>query len=249
MAMTTSQSANPALLQAGAGRGDLRPGPAARPLSRAWRNGAARRFALFALLAVCVLLAACGFRMKGATPLPFDTLYTNIEENSAFGAAMRRAIVAASPNTRFVSDAKQAEARLIQLANDERLRQLSIDADGRVEEYELNLEFVFQLVDGRGHVILPPTSLRATREIPYDDTMVQAKQSEITTTFQQMQQSMVDRVVRHLTSPDVIAAFKNADQQPLEATPSNLDPVSNDPAPTRSPMWGAPGLNPDAGMR
>ena len=212
------------------------------------RSGAARRLALLALLTGCMLLAACGFRLKGATPLPFDTLYTNIAQNSSFGVAMRRAITAASPNTQFVPDPAQAQAHLIQLANNERLRQLSIDADGRVEEYELNLEFVFQLVDATGHIILPPTTLRATREIPYDDTMVQAKQSEITTTFQQMQQSMVDRVVRHLTAPDVIDAFVNAEQQPMEATPSDLTPVSNDPAPTRAPMWGTPSLNPDAGL-
>jgi len=212
-------------------------------------GSALRRLALFVLLTGCVLLAACGFRLKGATPLPFDTLYTNIAENSSFGVAMRRAIVAASPNTRIVADPAQAEARLIQLANNERLRQLSIDADGRVEEYELNLEFVFQLVDAAGHIVLPPTTLRATREIPYDDTVVQAKQSEITLLFQQMQQSMVDRVVRHLTAPDVIAAFRTAEQLPLETTPSDLSPVSNDPAPTGTPLWGTPSLNPDAGMR
>lgn len=212
-------------------------------------GSAPRRLALLAMLSACLLLAACGFRLKGATPLPFDTLYTNIAQNSSFGVAMRRAIVAASPNTRIVDDPNQAEARLIQLANDERLRQLSIDADGRVEEYELNLEFVFQLVDARGHVILPPTTLRSTREIPYDDTVVQAKQSEITTLFQQMQQAMVDRVVRHLTAPDVIEAFRNAEALPVEAEPSDLSPVSNDPAPTGTPLWGTPSLSPNPGMR
>jgi len=213
------------------------------------RDAALRRIALLVLLTGCMLLAACGFRLKGATPLPFDTLYTNIAENSAFGTAMRRAIVAASPNTRIVSDPAEAEARLIQLSNNERLRQLSIDPDGRVEEYELNLEFVFQLVDAAGHIILPPTVLRATRELPYDDTMVQAKQSEITAVFQQMQQAMVDRVVRHMTAPDVIAAFRDADKLPLEETPSDLTPVSNDPSPTGTPKWGTPSLNPGHGMR
>lgn len=208
-----------------------------------------RRLALFALLMSCMLLAACGFRLKGATPLPVDTLYTNIAENSSFGVAMRRAIRAASPNTRIVADPKLAQARLIQLANNERLRELSIDADGRVEEYELTLEFVFQLVDSAGHIILPPTTLRTTRELPYDDTVVQAKQSEITMTFQQMQQSMVDRVLRHLTAPDVLAAFENAQKLPVEARPADHSPVSNDPTPTGTPAWGTPSLNPDAGMR
>jgi len=203
-----------------------------------------RRLVLFAVLSSCALLAACGFKLKGVTPLPFDTLYTNIAENSAFGAAMRRAITAASPNTRIVADPAQAEARLVQLANHQHLRELSIDADGRVEEYELNLEFAFQLVDAAGHLILPPTTLRVTREMPYDDTVVQAKQSEIADVFQQMQQSIVDRVLRLLSAPDVTAAFVNAEQLPAEETPADLSPVSTDPAPTGKNVWGAPSMNP-----
>ncbi len=204
----------------------------------------ARHLALFAMLAACILLTACGFRLKGATPLPFDTLYTNISENSAFGAAMRRAITAASPNTRVVSDPARAEVRLIQLSNQQNLRELSIDADGRVEEYELNLNFSFQLVDAKGHLILPPTTLRVTREMPYDDSVVQAKQSEITTVFQQMQQSMVDRVVRLLSAPDVAEAYANAEQQPVDTAPGDLSPVSNDPDASGPPLWGETDINP-----
>lgn len=61
-----------------------------------------------ACVALCLLLAACGFRLKGVSPLPFTTIYTNIPDNSAFGANMRRAIVASSPRTRFVSEPADA---------------------------------------------------------------------------------------------------------------------------------------------
>src|SRR3546814_5516225 len=47
-------------------------------------------------LTLCLLLAACGFHLRGTSPLPFDTLYTNIPQNSEFGARMRRAIIARS---------------------------------------------------------------------------------------------------------------------------------------------------------
>src|SRR5690606_40090107 len=72
------------------------------PFLRLNPNLSLRRCLLFAVLGISVLLAACGFRLKGATPLPFQTLYTNIAENSSFGMAMRRAIMAASPGTRIV---------------------------------------------------------------------------------------------------------------------------------------------------
>lgn len=166
-----------------------------------WRN--------VACVVLCLMLAACGFRLKGPSPLPFNTLYTNIEENSEFGAGIRRAIVASSPNTRFVADPTQAEAKLTQIANEQNMRELSIDAQGQIEEYELNLAFTFELTDAQGNTILPATTLRATREVPYNPSAVQAKQSEIGMVFKEMQQSMINRVVRHLSSPDVSAAFLN----------------------------------------
>lgn len=193
-------------------------------------------------LAFCLLLAACGFRLKGVAPLPFTTLYTNIAENSAFGAGMRRAIVASSPHTRFVSDPKQAQAKLVQLANIQNLRELSIDAQGQVEEYELNLEFVFQLTDAQGHVVLPSTSLRATREVPYDPNVIQAKQGEISMVFKEMEQSMINRVVRHLSAPDVTAAFEKASALPVTETPFDISPLP--PATPSVIPWGTPAAVP-----
>ena len=188
-----------------------------------------------ACIALCVMIAACGFRLKGVSPLPFDTLYTNIAENSAFGAQIRRAIMASSPNTRFVSEPADAQARLIQISTEQSLREVSIDAQGLVEEYELTLVFVFQLTDAAGRVILPPTTLMTTREIPYDATVVQAKQGEIGALFLEMQQSQVDRIVRRIASPDVAEAFEKAALQPADGKPANdvpMTPLKKSDAPT-----------------
>ncbi|HEY9278458.1 MAG TPA: LPS assembly lipoprotein LptE [Eoetvoesiella sp.] len=207
--------------------------------SQAWLRG-------LACVLLCILLTACGFRLKGVDPLPFDTLYTNIEENSAFGAKIRRAIVASSPNTRFVSDPAQAQARLTQLANNQSLREVSIDARGQVEEYELNLEFIFQVTDAQGHLILPPTTLQTTREVPYDSNLLQAKQGEIGSLFQEMQQSLVDRVLRRLSSPDVAEAFKDSANQPLDLSPETTEP-QNSGDNSQTPIPGSsPGVIPGA---
>lgn len=167
-------------------------------------------------IALCLFLAACGFRLKGVSPLPFDTLYTNINENSEFGSNLLRAIAASSPGIRFVNTPADAEARLTQLQNTKSLRELSINAEGQVEEYELNLEFVFQLTDNQGHMVLPPTALRSTRELPYDPTVVQAKEGEITMVFREMQQSLVSQIVRRLSSPEVTEAFENSASLPVD---------------------------------
>lgn len=207
-------------------------------VSLARRAQGRTRVAACALL--CVMLTACGFHLKGVSPLPFDTLYTNIADNSAFGAAVRRAVIASSPNTRFVTERKQAQAQLIQLLNRRNLRELSIDAKGRVEEYELTLEFSFQLLDAKGRIILPPTTLHALREIPYDDTVVQAKQGEIENVFDEMQQSLVSRIVRHLSSPDVAQAFQNAESQPVDENAAS----GSTPAEPAETIWDMPRIEP-----
>lgn len=184
-------------------------------------SGLSRRFSTGLRLLACVglvaLLTACGFRLKGQTPLPFTTLYTNIGENTAFGASLRRAILASSPETRFTSDVSQAQARLTELANVQSLDEVSISVQGQVEEYEVRIDFTFQLTDARGHVILPPTTLTAVREIPYDSSALQAKQGEISRLYTEMQKSLVDRVVRRITAPDVRAAFENPKDLPIDA--------------------------------
>src|SRR5690606_35613018 len=215
-----------------------------RPTSTPSRLGL-RGLACVLLLAV---LAACGFRLKGTSPLPFDTLYTNINENSAFGADLRRLIVATSPNTRFVDDVAQAQARLTQISLQRSMREISISPEGRVEEYELNLVFVFKLTDDQGRELLPATTLRSTREVPYDPDALQAKQGEIGSLFQEMQRSLIDRIVRRITSPEVAQAYSDreaiaphADDVAPEPPPEPADDMM--PSPDRTPLP-VPGMVP-----
>ena len=126
------------------------------------------RVACRLLLGLAVLmLTACGFRMQGETPMPFDSLYITIPQNSQFGADIRRAIRAASPNTKIIETSdmvvratdfdvddnadspgalnalklkkaqKLAQAKLEQVAEFRNTRQVSLNSQGKVEELEL----------------------------------------------------------------------------------------------------------------
>ena len=160
-------------------------------------------------LCLIIMLSACGFRLKGPQPLPFDTLYTNFSDNSLFGAQLRRVLIASSPSLRFVERDQNPEAQLIQLSNQRLTRELSIDPQGHVEEYELTVAIRFQLLDAAGNILLPPTLLQTVREVPHDPSAVQAKQGEMATLFLAMEQSLIDRLVRRLSSPDVEENFNS----------------------------------------
>ncbi len=172
------------------------------------------------LLVVAPLLASCGFQMQGATPLPFDRLSVTIPENTQFGADVRRAIRAASPNTIIVApgaplrgEKPSYQAQLQQVNVVYNTREVSLNAQGRVEEYELTLAFTFRLVNARNEVILPDTTLVAVRDLPYDDSVVQAKEGEMQSLFNTMFRSLVDRLVRRITAPDVAQAYERLERE------------------------------------
>lgn len=199
------------------------------------------RWWLRAISVVAVMaLAACGFAMRGVTPLPFSTFYVGIPDNTRFGADVRRAIRAASPNTRLVSQPSEADAILQVVDNSRTLREVSLNAQGRVEEYELGINFTFRVITGKGAAILPDTSLSTYREMPYDDRVVQAKEAQIETLYQSMQQSLVERLLRRLTAPDVRTAYEAAKSGDVDADAPVYDPTVT-PSDDRPPTWRTPG--------
>lgn len=175
------------------------------------------------IILLSFLLTACGFHLKGVAPLPFNTIYTNISDNTAFGSNLRRTLLASSPGSRFVDQPQEAEVLLQQLAHNRNQREISINAKGQVEEYELQLTFVFELLDSKGRTILPPTTLNVIREVPYDAEAVQAKDSEIEMIFRDMEQSLINRTVRRLSSPDVTSAYHFMSTQPAASSLEEME--------------------------
>lgn len=167
------------------------------------KNPIIRYFQVLMLSALLLSISACGFHLKHATPLAFDAIYTNINLDREFGAQLERIIKANSPGTTFVKTPEEADVLLMVISDTQSRRQISIDAEGRVDEYELMLDFTFQILTREGDTVLAPTTLQSFREIPYNERIVQAKDSEITTTFRDMRQSLIDLIMRRISAPEV----------------------------------------------
>ncbi|MBB1593005.1 LPS assembly lipoprotein LptE [Achromobacter sp. UMC46] len=201
-----------------------------------------------ACLALFMLLSACGFALRGVTPMPFDTLYVGIPDNTQFGADVRRSLRAASPATKIVDTPKEAQAILQQISDTRTLREVSLNAQGRVEEYELGINYTFRLIDNKGRALIPDTTLSIYREMPYDDQVVQAKQGQIDTLYKAMQRDLVSRVLRRMTAPDVRRAFENIEERGENGEIPLYDP--NAPQPQRTPTpWQTPSTTDPAILR
>lgn len=221
--------------------------PSARFFHKALSSARSRTWlARIGVLTLAGTLTACGFTMRGVTPLPFDSLYiSGLSDNTRFGGDVARALRAASPNTQLVSDRKQAQATLMAVSQSRSQRETSLNPQGRVEEYELRVQYTFRLVDARGHLLLPDTTFSDTRDMPYDDNVVQAKQGERETLYRDMETALVSRLLRRLTAPDVAEAVEIARNSPddnsLPLAPPMPEPADEDEA--IPPVWSTPRLD------
>jgi LPS-assembly lipoprotein len=152
----------------------------------------------FALLFVFAL-SACGFQLRGAVDLPWDTIYPGISLNDPFGNQIRRGIEAGS-RTRVVADPKAAQASLQIVQNILTKSILSLNAKGLVREFQLTKSFVYRVVDAQGKELIPTSQIIIQREMTFDDERIFAKEAEEAMIVKEMEQDLVLQLLRRLSA-------------------------------------------------
>lgn len=150
-------------------------------------------------LAAALLVAACGFHLRGAQPLPFSTLYLGVAENSELGAALKRTI-RSQGTTKLVDTPKDAQAILTVLGESTEKRILSLNSAGRVREYQLVYRFVFRVHDQQGRDLVPSSDITMTRDITFNDEQVLAKEAEETLLYRDMRADLVQQIMRRMAA-------------------------------------------------
>lgn len=151
------------------------------------------------LVAALVLaLAACGFQLRGSAQLPFDTIYVP-GATSGIALDLKRNIQAGT-GTRVLDAPKDAQAVLEFSAEARDKEILSLTRAGRVREFRLRYRVGFRVHDGKGRQFVPPTTLAQERYLTYDDSIVLAKQAEEQLLYRDMQNDMIQQIMRQLAA-------------------------------------------------
>lgn len=157
-----------------------------------------------ALAAALTLLAACGFQLRGAADLPFDTLYLP-GATGGIALELKRNIQSGSA-TRVVDDPQAAQA-LLEFSEETRSKEiLALSSAGRVREYRLVYRVGFRVGDGKGYDFVPPSTVTLTRDVTYDDAVALAKETEEQQLFRDMQADMVQQIMRRVSAARVPGA-------------------------------------------
>ena len=145
-----------------------------------------------------MLLAGCGFRLRGTADVPFETIHV---PGATTGIALDlKRNIEAGTRARVVDDPKAAQA-LLQVTEEARSREiLSLTSAGRVREFQLRYRVGFRVHDGKGGEFVPASVIQLTRDMTYSDAEILAKEQEEQLLFRDMRTDMVQQILRRLAS-------------------------------------------------
>ena len=155
------------------------------------------------LLGAALTLTGCGFGFKRAPELSFKTIQlTNFAPRSPLAAELRQNLEA-SPTTRVVESASEAQVVLQALSESREKVVVAQTTANQIREFELRLRFAFRLLDPTGKVLIPDSEILLTRSLTYTETAALGKEQEEAYLYKTMLTDIVSQVLRRLASVHV----------------------------------------------
>ena len=165
---------------------------------------ALRRRTLLALLpAPALLLAGCGFKLRGVQQFSFRSLYIAAPPSSPLARELRRTLQGAGDTVQVLTEPAQqtqAEAILEVLSEQHERTVVGLNASGQVRELQLRLRMRFKLRTPTGEEWIPETELLQQRDISYNETIALAKEAEEALLYRNMQTDLVQQLLRRLAA-------------------------------------------------
>lgn len=143
-----------------------------------------------------LILAGCGFHLRGQSPLPFASAYVEASAGSSLAPLLTQSLRLSGKQ---VVDTPQAAEVTIRLERElEGKDILSLSGGGKVREFRLSHRLTLSAYARSGRQLLAPTELTLTRDMSYDDAQALAKEAEEAQLRHDLRQEMLRQVLRRL---------------------------------------------------
>ncbi len=150
------------------------------------------------LLIVPLLLSGCGFHLRGTLEMPPDWLAMHLRSPSPHGELTRQVRAAlANAGVQWL-DAGSANYTLQLGVEHFEQRNLTIAANARAAEFELQLSTTLGVRDRNGVELLPPSRVSSTRIMAHDPEKVSGKAEETDLTRAEMRVELVQQILRRI---------------------------------------------------
>ena len=153
----------------------------------------------FSILLMAILLASCGFQLRGSTPetrLSFESLYLDAPVGTPLERDLRTVLRATS--TQLTADAKSAPVTLRVLSQDQEKKVLTLNAQGKVREFSLTYRVRFEVADASNKKLLQPPEIALQSILSYSEEQALAKEQEERMTFEDLRRDAVAQIMRQL---------------------------------------------------
>lgn len=150
------------------------------------------------IFALAMLLAACGFHLRGDAKMPFTRLFIEAANPASPLIEELRSNLEAN-HVELAQKAEQADV-ILDISLDRPEKQiLTLGSSGRVSEFQLHYRVSLRAYDNEQREWLPADDLLLSRDFSYDDTQILAKASEEALLYQSMRSDMVQQIMRRLS--------------------------------------------------
>ncbi len=149
------------------------------------------------------LTESCSLRFPDSRKIPFHTLYVEEVEkqkNPMFLSDLQHALLLYCKDIQVTQDLDKSEARLEDIKHKKIIRKIPTNILEQFIEYELFLTISFQLIDSKGKILIPETTLSTSRRIFCEDSENQARNEQIESSFFSMQKEVVQLLVYRITA-------------------------------------------------
>ena len=157
------------------------------------------RVRLYVLAVLMALVAGCGFQLRGAYSLPYESLFVAGTDYSPIIAGIKRAI-RASGSARLAETAQDAQATFQPTIEAKDTVILSYSSSGRAREKRLRYLYGYRVVDGKGRDLVLPSQVEVYRDLTYADSDVLAKTQEEELLWRDMESDLVQQLMRRLAA-------------------------------------------------
>lgn len=153
------------------------------------------RLCLFTL--IVATLSACGFHLRGPSEIPFKSI--SIEGNTlVISRDLKQALE--TSNIAILQSPKDAELRLELVGEENEKRILSLAGTGTVNEYELYYRIHYRTKLASQELWSDVYTIESRRDFTYSDATLLAKQTEEQKLNENMQEDVLNGLMRRLSS-------------------------------------------------
>jgi len=152
------------------------------------------------VLAALLSLTACGLHLRGRGPsdaqFAFHSIYIQAPGESAFTKTLRRELEGYKLTVEPTSGKQDLTLDVVFENTDKQIT--ALNASGHVIEYLLRYRISLRAYDRQHNDWLPAAEIQLQRILPYDDTLVLAKQQEEVMLYDDMRTDAAQQVLRRL---------------------------------------------------